>query len=345
VRVLITGTEGYIGSVMAPLFIAHGHEVTGLDTGYFHDAQLEPEPSPTFRTITKDLRHATRDDFAGFDAVVHLAGLSNDALGQLYRPVTYDVNHRGSIRLATLAKEAGIQRFVYSSSCSVYGKSAESIVTETSQVDPQTDYAVCKMLDEWELADLADDRFSPTFLRNATAYGASPRMRFDLVVNDLAGLAWTSRKIALLSDGTPWRPIVHVLDICGAFLAALQAPRETVHNQVFNVGSTDENYQIRDIALLIGDVFPGCDVSFGASDPDQRSYRVSFDKIERALPGFRCEWTLRRGAEQLRALYERVELAEPTFRQREFRRLHHLKHLIETGQVDASFFWTQPVAG
>jgi nucleoside-diphosphate-sugar epimerase len=342
VRVLITGTEGYIGSIIAPLLVQQGHDVIGLDTGYFREARLEPDPATSFPVIDKDLRHITRQDLDGINAVIHLAGLSNDAMGQILRPVTYAVNHHGSIRLAALAKAAGVERFLYSSSCSVYGRSDEAIVSETSKVDPQTDYALCKMLDEWEIADLADDAFSPTFLRNATAYGASPRMRFDLVVNNLAGLAWTTRKIAMLSDGTPWRPIVHVLDIAAAFLAVLHAPRETVHSQIFNVGRTEENYQIRDIALSIGEVMPGCDISFGATDPDQRSYRVSFEKIDRALPGFRCEWDLRRGAEQLRVLFERVALAEPTFRFRAFSRLNQLKHLIANGQIDADFFWTSP---
>jgi nucleoside-diphosphate-sugar epimerase len=341
VRILVTGTEGYIGSVMAPLLVAEGHDVTGLDTGYFREAQLEPPATPAYRVVDKDLRHIVPRDLEGFDAVIHLAGLSNDALGQLFRPVTYDVNHHASIRLAALAKAAGVTRFLYSSSCSVYGRSDEAIVAEGSKVDPQTDYALCKMLDEWEIADLADDAFSPTFFRNATAYGASPRMRFDLVVNNLSGLAWTTQRIAMLSDGTPWRPIVHVLDISAAFAAALHAPREAVHNQIFNVGSTDENYQIRDIALCIGEVFRGCEVSFGASDPDQRSYRVNFDKIHRTLPGFQCTWTLRRGAEQLRELYERVALADSSFRFRAFTRLSQLKHLLDSAQIDSDFFWKQ----
>jgi nucleoside-diphosphate-sugar epimerase len=339
-RVLITGTEGYIGSLMAPLVVAHGHDVTGLDTGYFRNARLEPDPPAAFRVIDKDLRRVTRQDLEGFDAVIHLAGLSNDALGQIYRPVTYDVNHRGSIRLAALAKAAGVTRFLYSSSCSVYGRSADAIVTEESKVDPQTDYALCKMLDEWELTDLADDTFSPTFLRNATAYGASPRMRFDLVVNNLSGLAWTARRIAMLSDGSPWRPLVNVRDIVAAFLAVLHAPRETVHNQVFNVGATEENYQIREIASCVSAVFPGCEISFGTEDSDQRSYRVCFDKIQRVLPGFKCQWTLRQGTEQLRELFERVSLDQDTFQARGFTRLNQLRHLIDTGQVDANFFWT-----
>ena len=340
-RVLITGTDGYIGSLMAPRVMAHGHDVTGLDTGYFRDARLEPDPPAAFRVIDKDLRRVTREDLEGFDAVIHLAGLSNDALGQIYRPVTYDVNHRGSIRLAALAKAAGVTRFLYSSSCSVYGRSADAIVTEESKVDPQTDYALCKMLDERELTDLADDTFSPTFLRNATAYGVSPRMRFDLVVNNLSGLAWTARRIAMLSDGSPWRPLVNVLDIVAAFLAVLHAPRETVHNQVFNVGATEENYQIREIASSVSEVFPGCEISFGSEDSDQRSYRVSFDRIRQVLPGFTCQWTLRQGVEQLRELFERVSLDQDTFQSRGFTRLHQLQHLINTGQVDANFFWAR----
>jgi nucleoside-diphosphate-sugar epimerase len=223
----------------------------------------------------------------------------------------------------------------------VYGRSDEAIVTEESKLDPQTDYALCKMLDEQEIAELADEHFSPTFLRNGTAYGASPRMRFDLVVNNLAGLAWTTRRIAMISDGTPWRPIVHALDICSAFLAVLKAPRELIHNEIFNVGRTDENYQIREIATCLAEVFPSCQVSFGVSDPDQRSYRVSFDKIYTRLPGFRCDWNLERGARQLRELCERVDLTEEKFRFRAFTRLDQLKYLIDTSQIDADFFWTR----
>ena len=340
-RVLITGTDGYIGCLLAPVVAGRGHEVVGLDTRYFRDARLGSDPDASFPTIDKDLRHVTRRNLEGFDAVIHLAGLSNDALGKISRQVTYDVNHYASTRVAALAKDAGVARFLYSSSCSVYGRSHETIVTEESRLDPQTDYALCKMLDEREIAELADDNFSPTSLRNATAYGASPRMRFDLVVNNLAGLAWTTRRIAMLSDGTPWRPIVHVLDICNAFVAALEAPREAVHNEIFNVGQTDENYQIREIATCLADVFPQCEVSFGASDPDQRSYRVSFEKVSRRLPGFRCEWNLKRGATQLRELFERVGLTSEMFQSRPFTRLSQLKYLLETGALDADFFWAR----
>jgi nucleoside-diphosphate-sugar epimerase len=345
VRVLITGTDGYIGCLMAPYIQGAGHEVVGLDTNYFHDAQLGAAPSTAFRAITRDVRQVTRADLDGIDAVIHLAGLSNDALGKISRRVTFDINHRATMRLARLCKDAGISRFVYASSCSVYGRSSADIVDETFPFDPQTDYAVCKMLDERELSDLADDRFSPTFLRNATAYGASPRMRFDLVVNDLSALAWTTRRIAMVSDGTPWRPIVHVLDICSAFKAALEAPREAVHDRVFNVGRTDENYQIRDIAAIIAQVFPDCEVSFGKSDPDQRSYRVSFDRVSTELPGFRCEWDLVKGARQLRQLFEQTRLTPEIFQHRPFTRIKQLQHLLGTGQIDAEFYWAQPVGG
>lgn len=343
-RVLITGTDGYIGCLMAAAIVEAGHEVVGLDTAYFRDAQLGPPPFAGFTTITKDVRLIARTDLDGIDAVIHLAGLSNDALGELSRRVTFDINHRATMRLAALCKATGISRFVYASSCSIYGKSSADIVDESSPFDPQTDYAVCKMLDERELSDLADDTFSPTFLRNATAYGASPRMRFDLVVNNLSALAWTTKRIAMVSDGTPWRPIVHVLDICRAFRAALEAPREAVHDRVFNVGRTDENYQIRDIAGAVARVFPECELSFGKSDPDQRSYRVSFDRVGVELPGFRCEWDLTKGATQLRALYEQTGMTETLFRDRPFTRIKQLQHLLATGQIDPEFYWARSVA-
>jgi nucleoside-diphosphate-sugar epimerase len=341
-RILITGSDGYIGCVLAPAVIDAGHEVVGLDTRYFDEALLGAPPRSGYPVIVKDLRDIARADLDGIDAVMHLAGLSNDALGELSRRVTFDINHRATVRLARLCKDAGVERFIYSSSCSVYGKSSADIVTEESPFDPQTDYAVCKMLDERELSDLADDRFSPTFLRNATAYGASPRMRFDLVVNNLSALAWTTRRIAMVSDGTPWRPIVHILDISRAFLAVLAAPREAVHNQVFNVGRTDENYQIREIATCIGEVFPDCEVTFGKSDPDQRSYRVSFDKITSALPGFSCEWDLKAGATQLRTLYEQTALSKADLEHRPFTRIKQLRHLLAEGRIDPEFYWRKP---
>ena len=340
-RVLITGTDGYIGSVLAPALIARGHDIVGLDTEYYREARLGPDPDVSYPVLAKDLRHVTPADLEGFDAVIHLAGLSNDALGQISREVTYEINHVAAVRLATLARDAGVRRLVYSSSCSVYGRSGEGIVDERSPVDPRTDYAICKVLDERAITALGDDRFSPVFLRNATAYGVSPRMRFDLVLNNLAALAWTTRRIALVSDGTPWRPLVHILDISQAIASALEAPRDAVHNEVFNVGSTAANYQIRDIAMCLAEVFPGCDVSFGSTDPDQRSYRVSFDKAARQLPGFECRWDLRRGAEELRDFFERVHVTEEVFRFRAFTRLEQLKHLLERGQIDERFFWNR----
>jgi nucleoside-diphosphate-sugar epimerase len=341
VRVLITGIDGYIGCLLAPVIASHGHQVIGLDTRYFKEAQLGGDPEGSFPIIDKDLRHVSRQDLDGIDAVVHLAELSNDALGQLSPHVTYDVNYHAATRLAALARDAGVSRFVYASSCSVYGRSHEEIVTERSPVDPQTDYARCKVLNERDISSLAGDTFSPTFLRNATAYGASPRMRFDIVVNNLTGLAWTTGRIAMTSDGTPWRPIVHVLDICDALRAALEAPPETVHNQVFNIGRPGENYRIREIAEQIAKVFPECTVSFGTTDPDQRSYRVSFDKAATALPGFRPQWDLARGIRQLRDFYERVPLTGELFQMEPYTRLKQLRRLVEMGRIDAEFFWTR----
>jgi nucleoside-diphosphate-sugar epimerase len=340
-RVLITGTDGYIGCILAPLLIERGYEVVGLDTRYYHEALLGAAPDTSFPRIDKDLRHVGPEDLQGCDAVLHLAGLSNDALGQISSEVTHEINHVAAVRLAQLARDAGVTRFVYSSSCSVYGKSDADVVDERSPVDPKTDYALCKVLDEREIGALAGDSFSPTFLRNATAYGVSPRMRFDLVVNQLAALAWTRRKIALVSDGTPWRPLVHIRDISQAFVAALEAPREAVHNVVFNVGSTSANYQIREIATAVAEAFPGCELSFGSSDPDQRSYRVSFEKIAGQLPGFYCRWNLHRGVTELREFFEGVHLTEEQFAFRAFTRLRQLKHLIDDGQIDDRFFWTR----
>jgi nucleoside-diphosphate-sugar epimerase len=339
-KVLVTGTEGYLGSLLAPELLRAGHDVVGVDTGYYKFGWLYRGTDRTALTLDKDLRNLTVDDLAGVDAVVHMAELSNDPLGALAPDVTYKVNHQGSVRLATLAKQAGVQRFIYMSSCSVYGVATGEDVTERSGVNPQTPYAECKVLVERDVMPLADDTFSPTFLRNATAYGASPRMRFDIVLNNLSGVAWTTGEIAMTSDGTPWRPLVHGLDIAKAIKCVLAAPRDAVHNQVFNVGDSSQNYQVKEIADAVATVFTGCKLSFGDSGGDNRSYRVNFDKIHAELPGFSCDWNALRGAQQLYDVFSRIDLDEATFTGRGHTRLKQLQYLIATKQLDADLFWT-----
>lgn len=342
-NILVTGTDGYIGAVLVPILTRAGHRVTGLDTGYYKDGWLFSRPRFGFespRTIVKDLRVLDAEDLDGIDAIVHMAELSNDPLGENKPEITNQINHIGSVRLAELAKQAGIERFVYTSSCSVYGVSDADLVDEASATNPQTAYARCKVMVERDVTALTDDTFCPVFLRNATAYGASPRMRFDIVLNNLMGLAWTTREIAMISDGSPWRPLVHVQDICAAILCAIEAPRDAVAGEIFNVGSTEENYRIRDIAEIVGETVPGCTVSIGPPGGDNRSYRVNFDKIRAKLPGFKCSWTLRDGAEELRSVFEQIDMDEHTFEFRAYTRLQQLKYLTATGQIDDRFFWT-----
>jgi len=341
VRVLLTGSEGYLGCLTGPGLVRDGHSVLGVDTGFYRAGWLYHGVERTVEVLDRDVRQLTVDDLRGVDAVVHMAELSNDPLGDLIGDVTYAVNHRGSLRLAELAKEAGVSRFVYMSSCSVYGV-AEGTVDETSALNPQTAYGVCKALVERDVTLLADDDFSPTFLRNATAFGASPRMRFDIVLNNLSGLAWTTGEIAMTSDGSPWRPLVHALDIGKAIRCVLQAPREAVHAQVFNVGSDEQNYQVRDIAERVAAAFPGCSTSFGPPGADNRSYRVDFSKISSQLPGFSCDWDADRGASQLAEVFQRISLDEATFTGRGHTRLKQLEHLLRTEQLDADLFWTYP---
>lgn len=341
-KVLVTGTEGYIGAVLAPYLEARGHEVTGFDTGYYRDGWLYSDRRQFLaapRCINKDVRDVTVDDVRGFDAIVHMAELSNDPLGQNNPANTFSINHTGSLKFAAAAKKAGIARFVYTSSCSVYGLGSGDFLSEKSQLNPQTAYADCKVKVERDVGAMADDNFSPTFLRNATAYGASPRIRFDIVLNNLSGLAWTIRKIAMVSDGTPWRPLVHILDICRAVACALEAPRQSVHNEIFNVGNNSANYQVKDIAKTVGETFPGCEVTLGSSGGDNRSYRVLFDKIQERLPGFKCEWDAEKGARQLRQLFERIDMQRETFEFRAFTRLKQLEYLVRTRQLDGEFYW------
>lgn len=339
-KVLITGSDGYIGSVLGPYLIDKGYDVTGLDTGFYRSGWLFNNGEMIYpQYMHKDLRNITLEDLDGFDAVVHLAELSNDPLGKLNPEITYKINHEGSVRLAKLCKEAGIERFVYTSSCSVYGKGDDSYKTEESEVNPQTAYAECKTRVERDVSKLADESFSPTFLRNATAYGASPRMRFDIVLNNLSGLAWTTGVIEMISDGMPWRPLVHIRDISKAVWCSLEAPKDTVHNEIFNVGDTEENFRVKEIAETVGEVFTGCELSFGKNTGDNRSYRVSFEKINSQLPGFSCEYTARDGAEELYEVFQKIDLAEEEFTAKPYTRLKQLKHLLKTEQVNKDLYW------
>jgi nucleoside-diphosphate-sugar epimerase len=337
-RILLTGIDGYLGALMGPHLVARGHEVVGLDAGYYRDGLLYELPDPRSPTITKDIRQVTVADLRGFDAVVHLAELSNDPIGQNRPEVTYAINGDGSGNLARHAKEAGVERFIYSSSCSVYGAGGADWKTEESATEPLTAYAACKLRTEAVLDGLADDTFSPTCMRNATAYGASPRMRFDIVLNQFAGLAWTTKQIVMVSDGTPWRPLVHALDIAEAFACVLEAPRDAVHNQIFNVGSNDENYRVRELATIVADAFPGTMATFGPPTADGRSYRVSFEKIARMVPAFTCRQSAASGAAELRGVFERIQMTPEVFNFRGYTRLRQLHHLLETGQMDDKFF-------
>jgi len=342
-RILVTGSDGYIGTLLAPMLCAKGYSVTGLDTGYYRDGQLYHHPADLLPSrINRDLRTISENDLYGYEAVVHLAELSNDPLSELNPEITYEINHRSSVRLALLCKKAGVRRFVYASSCSVYGAADADLLDEESPTDPQTVYARCKVMVEQDVSRLASPDFSPTFLRNATAFGASPSMRFDLVLNNLAGLAWTSGTIQMTSDGTPWRPLVHVLDICRAIELVLESPAEAVHNQILNIGSTTENYQVRQIAEIVSTGLPGCRLFCGASGSDSRSYRVSFQKIRRLIPSFECTWTAASGVQQLFDLFRRIDMNSEVFQFRCYTRLRQLAHLLKTGQIDARLFWSRP---
>lgn len=340
-RICVTGSEGYLGSLLAPELLRRGHDVIGIDTGFYKEGTLYRSGATTPMTLAKDLRQIEVGDLHGMDALVHMAELSNDPIGQLAPTITYDINHKASVRLAELARQAGVKRFVYMSSCSVYGVAEGDYVNETSPTDPQTAYAICKTWVERDVKPLADKHFSPTFLRNATAYGASPHMRFDIVLNNLAGLAWTTGKIMMTSDGTPWRPLVHGLDICRAIVAVLEAPREAVHNEIFNVGDTKLNYRVKEIAGVVAETFTGCELSFGAPGQDNRSYRVSFEKIRKHLPGFSCAWDARKGAQQLVALFKKIDMPQEVFQHRTFTRLKQLEYLIRTRQINEEFFWRE----
>jgi len=338
-RVLLTGADGYIGVRLGDHLLRAGFEVVGLDSGFHRVGWLYPSADLRPAMITKDTRHIEQRDLEGYDAVVHLGEVSNDPVGALDEQVTYRINHEGTVRLAALARQAGVQRFVQMSSCSVYGTSTDRPSTEQDPLEPLTAYARCKVLVEEAVGELADDTFSPVFLRNATVYGASPRQRFDLVVNDLAATAYLYKEIRMTSDGTPWRPFVHVLDVASAVSCVLDAPREVVHGEIFNVGSTSSNYQIRQIAQIVGELVSGCAVSFGDSSADKRNYRIDFGKIETTLPGFACRWDVERGVAELLNVFARIGFDEPMYRWRGYTRLDQIRYLLETAQIDDELFW------
>jgi nucleoside-diphosphate-sugar epimerase len=341
-RILLTGHDGYIGSVLGSLCTAAGHDVVGLDSGLFSACTFgtQPEPIPWIR---KDVRDLTVSDLVGFEAVVHLANLSNDPLGNLDPALTLDINAHESVRIGSIAREAGVERFVFASSCSLYGEAGQAAVTETAAFNPVTPYGVSKVQAEAGLSALASDGFSPTFMRNATVYGVSPRLRFDLVVNNLTAWAISTGAIRMKSDGTPWRPLVHVHDVSTAVLAVLHAPREVVHNEAFNVGREGENYQVRDIARIVGEEVSDCAVSFadGAS-PDTRSYQVSFAKIAEHLPAWQPRWTVRDGVREVYAGLRDAGLSPDIFEGPRFSRIARLQELIEQGLLDESLRWTEP---
>lgn len=336
-RVLLTGHKGYIGAVLAPMVQAAGHEVHGLDSDLFGRCTFGDEPAEIPQTL-KDIRDVERADLEGFDAVMHLAGLSNDPLGDIDPELTYDINHRASVRIAELAREAGVGRYIFASSCSNYGASSgEDLLDEDGALNPVTPYGKSKVMVERDVAKLATDDYTPIFLRNATAYGVSPRQRFDIVLNNLVAWATTTGEVMLKSDGSPWRPLVHIEDIGRAFLAVLAAPRERVHNRAFNVGVPGENFRIREIAEIVKETVPGSKLGFaeGAS-PDTRNYRVDFSRLKEAVPEYEPQWTVRKGAQQLHEAYRQIGLTLEEFEGQRYRRIDHVKMLIAEGVLDRS---------
>jgi nucleoside-diphosphate-sugar epimerase len=343
-KVLVTGHAGYIGTVLVPMLLQSGHEVVGLDTDLFERSTFS-DGIAEIPEIRKDVRDVTVQDVKGFEAILHLAGLSNDPLGDLNPQLTFEINHQASVKLAKVAKQAGVQRYIFSSSCSNYGAGGDDLLNEGSAFNPVTPYGTSKVLVEQDVAKLADNNFSPTFLRNATAFGVSPRLRFDLVLNNLVAWAYATGRVYIKSDGTPWRPIVHIADISRAFIAAMHAPIDLVHNEAFNVGRNEDNYRIRELADIVKETVPNTVIEYAAdAGPDKRCYRVDCTKITKVLPEFQPVWDARKGAVELHETYTKIGLVLEDFEGPRFKRIAHIRKLIEDGLLTTSLRWTNQEA-